>query len=271
MSDIRDVCKVFLDFVYNNPVLPESIKEALEKPYNNEVRKWDIRIVAKILHWNKGLRGDKNNEDIAWLITDGNLFDSIPAKLSRWLMQNNHRFNYIINECNQFFHDVSKSDNNTFISVIRDIIADAPDGWKKDEYMEEISFITDDGEAVNEIDEDRGEKVSNTVRGHNCYSDEDREKMYKIAYCFCRYGHEVLYPVKNQGDAFEAAATVFGMPKNTLRNYRDDFDFYYPESGRRGWVDKKLSEGQMNVKNKFDRKSKDEVILECKKILGIIS
>ena len=58
MIDIRQVCKVFLEFVYNQNLLPEDIIEILktEKGQKGDSLEWDFAEIMTILSWNIAAR-----------------------------------------------------------------------------------------------------------------------------------------------------------------------------------------------------------------------
>jgi len=104
-------------------------------------------------------------------------------------------------------------------------------------------------------------------RANQSYSDKKREDIGKIAYCFSKNWEKHFYPTLNQGDAFKKASRALDCPKDTLKNIRDNFDPYIPESNRIGWKDNPLSGYLQSIKSRFDKMPKDEVISECKSIL----
>lgn len=141
MNDIRRICKKFMDFVYDNPILNDKIKNILNEPNLNEgCCKWDVRHLLKILYWNNSLNPDKSSSEtvqkISTIVRQNDLFGiSADSELRKWLQKCRADFKYLHDQCNSFFHDVSQTDDCAFIVTFNKIINAAPDSWKKSPYL----------------------------------------------------------------------------------------------------------------------------------------
>lgn len=88
-----------------------------------------------------------------------------------------------------------------------------------------------------------------------------------VAFCFS-CGHTGLYPLLNQGEALDTAAKKLQIKATTLKNLRDSFDAYNPDSGRKGWYQKTLTDLQQKILDAYKHR-KHDAYTDAKKILGI--
>lgn len=109
---------------------------------------------------------------------------------------------------------------------------------------------------------------SNTERTYEKFDEETKRRAYLIAYCFSYYEHTCLYPEYTQDKAFDVAAKKLNIKKNTLKNFRDQFDGHN-NSDRRGWWQSPLPYDMEQFKHTHEAKSKFENVFAAKKILGI--
>lgn len=106
-------------------------------------------------------------------------------------------------------------------------------------------------------------------RTYEYLEDDARRKMQVVAYCFSTYEHNSVFPTLSQDCAFETAAKKLGVKKNTLKQTRDVFDGHN-DNHRRGWWQAELNESMQKIKDLYDRKSKNEVVNEVKRILNLV-
>lgn len=282
MTDIRAVCKVFLDFVYDNEMIPAEIKKILDKNQSE----WDFRLICKLLSFQnefKSTREDENN--IAKFISDNHPFEYKSTKFKQWSNRlNQTRLKDIKRQADNFFHNVSeyKEANTLFVEKIKDLIMLYPGS---DKYLDTIDKIKNDTilvdinktrETTNKAEIDG---IINKTVNINIEKDKTNEK-YIVAYYFSNYEHYDIYPNLNQTDAISEASEALGISYNSLRQMRDQFDAHYKnipfedrESrrsiGRRiGYVGK-LASTMQKIKDEYDTKSKEEIISIVKKILKI--
>lgn len=97
---------------------------------------------------------------------------------------------------------------------------------------------------------------------------------YKVANYLSLYSHEDLFPNFSQDRALEEIACTLNMKKNTIRNWRDMFDWHNrnnikKENVRKGWVDCNLPQPMEEIKNEYGSMPKEEFLAEVKQILNI--
>lgn len=63
MTDIRELCKIFLDFVYDNKILPDGIVEILKKTNNGDYE-WDFRLICKLLQFKENYHLTNQNSTL---------------------------------------------------------------------------------------------------------------------------------------------------------------------------------------------------------------
>ena len=161
MIDIRQVCKVFLEFVYDNYMLPEGIINILQnkKTQKGDTATWDFAEVMTIL--NKNINYDMTKifkYDVVRNVKPSQQFclDSFGRDKLEWLDKHTignsrNKFKDAIDYRNDFFHDVStESGARSFCTLLQELIVDAPiDKAMKDGYVEKIEKLrTDNDEAL---------------------------------------------------------------------------------------------------------------------------
>ena len=139
MSDIRKACKIFLDFVYENNIIPEEIVKKLK-----ESAFWgDIRKICSILQYNSSYK-KKDNDNLS-IENDVHLFNSLDKQRLQWLKSPFiwDELNHLKSICNAFFHNVYVRDFDyaLFSSTCSALIdhADFIDKSKKDSYINQIN------------------------------------------------------------------------------------------------------------------------------------
>ena len=84
MIDVRKACKIFLDFVYENKLIPEKIVEILNQSQENgETSTYDIRKILQIMAYN--FRYTRTNDDLdQQIVAYKDDFKSIGEEPLRW-------------------------------------------------------------------------------------------------------------------------------------------------------------------------------------------
>lgn len=110
--NIREKCKLFLDFVYESKIIPEEILKIIEEHTNKgESYKWDFRKIVTILAYNSRYTENSrsvNNEDnrdkrIANL---SQCFNNLDVKRLNWFNLQKGLLLATKDICNNFFHNV---------------------------------------------------------------------------------------------------------------------------------------------------------------------
>lgn len=161
MIDIRQVCKVFLEFVYDTKMLPEEIIEILQNKENKpryDALKWDFGEIMNIFSRNKDYAPPSRDDNLilsairSKIASKKSLFlskDKFGAEKIEWLerhgIDKEQSFKKAIDYRNNFFHDVSnESGAKFFCMLLEEFITDAPvDEDKKEEYNEKIDECID--------------------------------------------------------------------------------------------------------------------------------
>ena len=161
MIDIRQVCKVFLEFVYDTKMLPEEIIEILQNKENKpkyDALKWDFGEIMNIFSRNKDYSPPARDDNLilsaikSKIASKKSLFlskDKFGAEKIEWLerhgIDKEQSFKKAIDYRNNFFHDVSnESGARFFCMLLEEFITDAPvDEDKKEEYNERIDECID--------------------------------------------------------------------------------------------------------------------------------
>ena len=147
MVDIRDVCKIFLDFIYDNSILPDDIENILKnKKYKSQ---WDIRKICEVLAYKNNYQRN-NGERFTEMIREGkklyldqeltyniynvrNTWKTIDETILNWLDKSQTLLDLIIDKLNEFFHNVNQDIGlETVYTAFYEIIAKAPNTFKKD-------------------------------------------------------------------------------------------------------------------------------------------
>lgn len=120
MTDIRKICKIFLEFVYDNNILPTKIVDILKHTDNGE-NTWDFRLICKLLRFKENYKSNNikisHTEKIlnnnAHLLQDINIWrDNISIR----------HLDNLWRAANDFFHNVSAEDpvfKPTLIALIQ--------------------------------------------------------------------------------------------------------------------------------------------------------
>lgn len=147
MPDIRKACKIFLDFIYDNNILPNEISDTMKK----SCAYGDIRMVCNIVRWNSNYRNININrnrntdEQIPDITNMVDKFNNLDEKRKDWLKSSFvcQNLNSIKTICNNFFHNVYEcnSDYILFASTCSSIIerADFIDKETQNQYIKEIN------------------------------------------------------------------------------------------------------------------------------------
>lgn len=151
MIDIRAVSKVFLDFVYEQEMLPiDIIKIIDENDSKNDPEysvKWDIRAILDLLKYKEKYKPGNTKQktyqiknkisEMCYLLSDREC-DSL---LREWLVRNNRQIGDAVDFCNDFFHNV-KNDSGikTFCTNLKELIENSKIEQASD-YIKEINDI----------------------------------------------------------------------------------------------------------------------------------
>lgn len=260
MADIRKACKIFLDFVYDNQIIPEEIINILKESslYG------DIRKILPILQWNN--QYGKGNNDDSRIANIAYLFNGLDKQRRNWLNTDVVRkgMDTLKSICNDFFHNVFEYDSDyPFFALTCSAIIDRADFVDKEKRHKYICAIN---EALNlplknpTVEKNRitQQRTSSTIT----------DEMVLVAYCFSTFEHDCLYPTTTQTSAFEKAAIALKCKESTLRQIRDAFDGHNDNS-RAGYYQKPLTPYFQRIKDEYERKGKNEAIREAKKILNL--
>lgn len=151
MTDIRAVCKVFLDFVYDNEMIPMDIIKIIDENDSKSDPeysvKWDIRVILDLLKYKekykpgnatqKTYQIKKEISEMCYLLSDREC-DSL---LREWLVSNRRQIGDAVDFCNDFFHNV-KNDSGikTFCTNLKELIENSKIEQASD-YIKEIDDI----------------------------------------------------------------------------------------------------------------------------------
>ena len=149
MSNIRNACKSFLDFIYANHVLPATIINVIDiyqtSEDDNQHIKYDIVGIANILRYKNFLKPSGNAvlDKIADVIRETNPFNlgNIDGRILKWLNDNKDQFDSIIEFCTKFFRNVDiEHSTNILVDAIQEIIQSAPDdNFDKETFLAELN------------------------------------------------------------------------------------------------------------------------------------
>ncbi len=107
------------------------------------------------------------------------------------------------------------------------------------------------------------------MRTYSRITKEVRKEMHLIAFCFSYFEHTSLYPYESQDRALELASETLEIKKSSLRNIRDMFDGHNPKQIRKGRWKTPLPPNMQKFKDDYEKKDREDVLDEAKKILGI--
>ena len=171
MIDIRAICKVFLDFIYDNKILPESIIKVLDD-YKNS--RWDFRKVCDILKCTDRSSSFGKNEKASLL--DKALREQIDKtsfyknpKFATWLQRSSTRFEIMCQDLNNYFHNVAEDAYiDAWIDAIKAVI--------REKAGEDKTYI----QRINNIMLQENTSSSNQTGETNKLKDEITELKAKI-------------------------------------------------------------------------------------------
>lgn len=137
MVDIRAVCKVFLDFVYDNKILPNDIVDILE----NYQSKWDFRLLCDILNY-KDKCYQKNETDEYTVKSEISRYRNLLKDVNIWrTLEHQRKLKYLHDACNDFFHNVTTNDEE-FINMIKSLLSSTSEKYNKDSYVNKINLFS---------------------------------------------------------------------------------------------------------------------------------
>ena len=277
MIDIREVCKVFLSFIYKEQVLPTEIIKTIDENHMKNDRKysikWDIRAILNIIKYrdafvaNQKMSTAKVQTEIANKRSLLSVSNCNP-KVYNWMVDNNRGISNSLDFCNDFFHDVNTDPGTeAFCATLKELIKKFK-AENMETYIQQIETIMNKGNQTK------------TIEHKEIKRDKSSLDDLIVAYCFSNYEHDSVYPTLSQQDAFiKAAEKLGGIKVNTLKQARDCFDGNYkdipydkPEKrkkiGRRVGYKAPLSPVYQKIKDEYDQKSKDEVVAKVREILA---
>lgn len=135
MTDVRKICKVFLDFIYANNVLSQEIINMIDACQasgdNNQHIKYDIVVIANILRYKNFLKPSGNTalDKVVGVIREKHPFavGNMDGRVLKWLNDNNDQYDVIIEYCTNFFRNVDvEHDINVLVDAFREIIQSVP-------------------------------------------------------------------------------------------------------------------------------------------------
>lgn len=149
MIDIRAVSKIFLDFIYDNNILPNAIMRIIEdseKEKDSQKHiKYDISVILNILRQrDEYVARNDFYSTYNMLKCIENARDKLSEReldtpIYKWLNDAEKTLDTLIQIRNNFFHDVSKKmDGDTFLALIRTLIKYVPEGYEKNEYLKKL-------------------------------------------------------------------------------------------------------------------------------------
>lgn len=136
MTDVRELCKIFLDFVYDNNILPAQIVKIL-KDTNNGDCEWDFRLICKLLQFKEGYQNPRPGGTEEKLALNARFLQNV----SIWRDATSLRhLDNLWKAANEFFHNVSTTDP-VFMVAMEDLIqkTQIPDA---DKYIKHIRCDT---------------------------------------------------------------------------------------------------------------------------------
>ena len=144
MNDIRYICKVFLDFVYDHKMIPDEIFSVLEEHGSQ----WDFRLICKLLQFRDAFRNMKRMDEqttldsqIAAIVKEKPCF-ARNSTLESWtkIQLVCSKLGGLWRQCNDFFHNVSNCEevNKVFVDDIRSLIEMWPDKGQLKIYLDKL-------------------------------------------------------------------------------------------------------------------------------------
>ena len=114
MSDVREICGVFLDFVYSNNILPSGIVNIL-KQYNAER---DFRLVCRLLKFKEKYKNPNTQPLYTELENNVRFLQAVDYWRDNTACRD---LEILVDAANDFFHNVNSSDS-VFPFVIKELI-----------------------------------------------------------------------------------------------------------------------------------------------------
>lgn len=139
MADVRKLCKIFLDFVYDNNILPEKIVDILKQD-NNGDSLWDFRLICNLLRYKESYISKGGGNDDALLRQHLELNADCLRDVNVW--QDKTSIGYLTQLCrvaNDFFHNVASTDF-VFDGILQELIHRAQKA-NSEEYMARIKNV----------------------------------------------------------------------------------------------------------------------------------
>ena len=96
----------------------------------------------------------------------------------------------------------------------------------------------------------------------------NKDDVYIVSCYLSRFGHEDLFENLNQSQALNKCADILSIKSTSLKGTRDAFDPFF-DNGRKGWTGRQLNEKELEVFNNYNDLSKNDFLLDVKKILNL--
>ncbi|MBD5391619.1 hypothetical protein HDR66_02320 [bacterium] len=154
--DIRNACKIFLDFIYDNKLLPPPVLDVIDDSiFSKDSVKWDIRVVLNLLYRRSGYdpKGYAQGQEIHQrLVTVSNAFNEMDREMREWMQDCSHLVKSATWILNNYFHDVNtRSGINTILTSFEEIMRTAPIGFaQRQKYIDELMERDDDNAPEND-------------------------------------------------------------------------------------------------------------------------
>ncbi len=175
MIDVRKACKIFLDFVYENKLIPEKIVEILNQSQENgETSTYDIRKILQIMAYN--FRYTRTNDDLdQQIVAYKDDFKSIGEEPLRWFRGHQGNLKDLSKQCNDFFHNVADSKfEKSFIQELINLVQSAEflSYEKRQGYISQMKNLLEDGRT--------GNRLTHTgPRKHNPDQNPDQKQAFR--------------------------------------------------------------------------------------------
>ena len=163
MIDIREVSKIFLDFVYENGVLPDEIIRIIddieECSDGRKYVKYDISVILNILKW-KNRYVAKSEDTVTYQklksIENNKLLlskENFGVDTYKWLNESYKTLETLIDIRNDFFHNVSKKmDGDAFLELIKTMIKGAPEDYEREKFVILLENIKKKEDVIKDFD-----------------------------------------------------------------------------------------------------------------------
>lgn len=117
MTDVRELCKIFLDFVYDNDILPAEIVKIL-KETNNGDSEWDFRLICKLLQFKESYQNPRPGGTEEKLALNARFLQNVNVWRDTTSLRH---LESLWKAANEFFHNVSTTDP-VFKVALEDLI-----------------------------------------------------------------------------------------------------------------------------------------------------